>query len=391
MKVDDITATIERALQSAGLNTATPLVEGIHRHIRNALASAGLTHAGAAHAAGDVIDVEARERPDSPEADDALREPDTAADSAADSGPDAPGSFTWHVHNGRAGSRRFKTYVPAACRGRSVPLIVMLHGCRQHAEDFATGTRMNRLADSHGFIVAYPEQPARANGSSCWNWFEPRDQRRDGGEPELIAGIVRQIVAQQCLAQGQVDTRRVFVAGLSAGAAMALILGHTHPETFAGIGVHSGLPYAVAHDVGSAFAAMSSGSARGSVPRTAARPAQSAPARSVPTIVFHGKRDHTVNVSNAEVIVAEALQGYEARHGAPLRASLPKRGTAGGREFSRTVYIDASVAGDGQVMLEDWRIDGLGHAWSGGSADGSFADSQGPDASAAMVEFFLRR
>jgi poly(hydroxyalkanoate) depolymerase family esterase len=378
MNTNDITATIERALRSAGLNTATPLVEGIRRHIRSALGSAGLANAGAASPAGDVIDVEVRERPDRPEDRDEPLAPDSPAA--------GPGNFTWHRHDGRAGSRRFKTYVPATCRGRVVPLIVMLHGCRQDPDDFATGTRMNRLADEHGFIVAYPQQPARANGSSCWNWFEPRDQRRDGGEPELIAGIVQQIVAQ-----GQVDASRVFVAGLSAGAAMALVLAHTHAEVFASIGVHSGLPYAVAHDVGSAFAAMSGGNTRRTASRASTAPAQRRPPGSVPTIIFHGERDGTVNVRNADIIAAEALQGFESRDGKPLRPGVPKRGTAGGRDFTRTVYVDDSVDGNGQVLLEDWRIGGAGHAWSGGSAAGSFADPQGPDASAAMVDFFLRQ
>jgi len=373
MKTDDITATIERALRSAGLNTATPLVEGIRRQIRSALASAGLTNADAASGAGDVIDVEARERPD-PEADDDDRprrgEPPRAE----------PGSFTWHRHDGRAGNRRFKSYVPASYRGGAVPLIVMLHGCRQDPDDFAAGTRMNRLADEHGFIVAYPQQPARANGSSCWNWFEPRDQQREGGEPELIAGIVQQIAAH-----GQIDTDRVFVAGLSAGAAMALILGRTHADVFAGIGVHSGLPYAAAHDVASAFAAMSGGSARRSASRGAARAAQSH--RAVPTIIFHGEHDSTVRVDNADLIVAEALRAFEAHHGRPLQRVAADRGAAGGREFVRARY----ALGDTAVLLEDWRIGGAGHAWSGGSAAGTFADPQGPDASAAMVDFFLRQ
>ncbi len=385
MKPDDITATIERALQSAGLNTATPLVEGIRRQIRDALSSAGLTRSDRSDLPDDVVDVEVRERPDLDDDRDDQRAPPSAAP--------PPGTFTWQQHHGSAGSLRFKTYVPASCRGRVVPLLVMLHGCRQNPDDFATGTGMNALADRHGFIVAYPEQPTRANGSSCWNWFEPRHQRRDGGEPELIVGIVQQIAAQQSLAQGQVDATRVYVAGLSAGAAMALILAHTHAELFAGIGVHSGLPYAVAHDVGSAFAAMSRGSARRN---GAPAPASSTPAggrRSVPTIVFHGDRDRTVDVSNASVIVAETSRAFESRRGHPLRRVVAQRGSAGGREFTRTEYRDdegGASEGAGGVLMEEWRIAGAGHAWSGGNAAGSFADAQGPDASSAMVDFFLR-
>ncbi len=368
MKANDITATIDKALRSAGLDSATPLVTGIRRHIHNAMVSAGLARAGAepkGDGDGDVIDIEAHERPEVHE---------VARDVGSRPAPidTGPGRFTWHRHDGAAGSRRFKTYVPVSCRGRTVPLLVMLHGCRQDADDFAAGTCMNRLADDHGFIVAYPQQPARANGSTCWNWFEPRDQRRDGGEPQIIAGIVQQLVAQ-----GQVDGTRVFVAGLSAGAAMALILAHTHPEMFAGIGVHSGLPYAAARDVGSAFAAMAGGSAR--------RVTSSQVPLRVPTIVFHGDSDSTVNVINADAIVAAVRQGFESADGRGLQDAMAVRGTAGGRAFVRTTHADDG----GRVWLEDWRIDGAGHAWSGGSAEGSFADEQGPDASAAMVEFFF--
>ena len=248
------------------------------------------------------------------------------------------------------------------------PLVVMLHGCKQNPDDFAAGTHMNELAEQHGFLVAYPAQSNNANGSNCWNWFRPEDQRRDGGEPAILAGIVADVGGAY-----RVDPARVYVAGLSAGAAMAVILGQTHPDVFAAVGAHSGLPVGAAHDVGSAFVAMYSGrskSARAAVPG-AAGPR---------TIVFHGDEDSTVVARNGEAIVAHAVAGD-----VPLTSTPPERASAQGRDYTRTVYADA----DGQPRVEQWLLHGGAHAWSGGSKAGSYTDPTGPDASAEMVRFFL--
>jgi poly(hydroxyalkanoate) depolymerase family esterase len=231
---------------------------------------------------------------------------------------------------------------------------------------------MNALAEQHGFLVAYPAQSANANGSNCWNWFRPADQAREGGEPEILAGIVRDLIAAE-----PVDARRVFVAGLSAGAAMAVILGHTHPEVFKAIGAHSGLPHGAAHSVGSAFAAM-----HGSYSFTRPAAAPAAPVR-VPTIVFQGDQDSTVVAANAAAIVEQAVAAGGAQ--APLREEPIARARADGREFTRTLYADAA----GRTPVELWVLHGAGHAWSGGDAAGSYTDSSGPDASAEMVRFFL--
>jgi poly(hydroxyalkanoate) depolymerase family esterase len=260
----------------------------------------------------------------------------------------------------------------------------MLHGCTQSADDFAAGTRMNSLADQHGFLVVYPEQATHANPSKCWNWFKAGDQVRDSGEPSLIAGIVRDVAACH-----GVDTRRIFVAGLSAGAAMAVILGETYPELFAGVGAHSGLPYRSAHDIPSAMAAMKGG--RNGIASFKATPSRDAApkvkiAQAVPTIVFHGDRDHTVQLANGIEIVQQARNAHSAAEANMAMRDSMERGTSlGGRSFSRTVHADAA----GRTRVEFWTVHGASHAWAGGSASGSYTDASGPDASAEMVRFFL--
>ena len=243
---------------------------------------------------------------------------------------------------------------------------------------------MNRLADEHGFLVVYPEQPAHANMSKCWNWFKQQDQLRDAGEPSLIAGIVREVATRH-----DVDLRRVFVAGLSAGAAMAVVLGETYPELFAGVGAHSGLPYGSAHDIPSAMAAMKggrSGLARAQGMPSAPTASPKKAVQSVPTIVFHGDRDHTVQQTNGSEIVRQATGAYLAQAGnVPLTSSTQAGKAPGGRGYSRTVYSNE----DGHAQIESWVLHGAGHAWSGGDARGSYTDRTGPDASAEMVRFFL--
>ena len=257
----------------------------------------------------------------------------------------------------------------------------MLHGCTQTAEDFARGTRMNALAEQHGCLVAYPAQPKAHNGNNCWSWFRPSDQIRERGEPSILAGIARAIGGEF-----SVDTTRVYAAGLSAGGAMAVILGSTYPDVFAAIGVHSGLPYAAAHDVPSAFAAMH-GQPAPSLPRAPSRAA--IPLAAVPVIVFHGDRDTTVVPANGDRIARQMLDRLDPAASAtasePLRQSVEHGRSPGGRGFTRTAYAD----GTGLVLAETWVIHGAGHAWSGGDPRGSYTDPSGPDASAEMLRFFL--
>jgi poly(hydroxyalkanoate) depolymerase family esterase len=266
-----------------------------------------------------------------------------------------------------AGRRQYRLYVPASVAGKPSPLIVMLHGCTQDADDFAAGTRMNSLAERHGFLVAYPVQPLQANPSRCWNWFKPADQRRERGEPSLIAGITREIIATH-----NVDPARVYIAGLSAGGAMAAIMVDEYPELYAAAGVHSGLPVRCAHDLPSALAAMKGGKLSQRTPHGV-----DAGSARRPIIVFHGDADGTVHVTNA----ARILRGFETQ----VQHASDKRGPRAG---SRHCTVSRLTSAEG-VDAELWTIHGAPHAWAGGDTRGSYTDPVGPDASAEMLRFFF--
>lgn len=276
--------------------------------------------------------------------------------------PALPGRFIDGSFTNDAGTRSYKIYIPSSYdSARQVPLLVMLHGCTQDPDDFASGTQMNALAEESGNIVVYPAQSQQANPSRCWNWFKAMDQQREMGEPSIIAGITRRVCDEFA-----VDRKRIYVAGLSAGGAMAAIMGNLYPDLYAAVGVHSGLPFAAAHDLPSALAAM-----HGSFGKT--RPAGS----TLPVIVFHGDRDTTVHPANGDALMAQ-------RAGMPHDAIIIEPGRVpDGHAYTRTVHQR-----DGVPAAEQWLIHGAGHAWSGGSAQGSYTDGKGPDASREMLRFF---
>jgi poly(hydroxyalkanoate) depolymerase family esterase len=279
--------------------------------------------------------------------------------------------FVSRSFTSNAGSREFKLYIPASAQDRPKGLIIMLHGCTQGPDDFAAGTNMNAVAETHGLLIAYPAQTRTNNASSCWNWFETGHQRRGEGEPAILAGLTRKLAKEF-----GIDKDQVYAAGLSAGAAMAVILGKTYPDLFSAVGVHSGLAYQSAGNVMSALAVMrgnagSSMFGKASSPETDSRPAR--------TIIFHGSADRTVHPSNARRILDSASGA--AKQGKHTTAS----GAANGRRFTQTTIAHQN----GYPLVESWLIDGAGHAWSGGKSSGSYTDAQGPDASSEMVRFFL--
>lgn len=270
-----------------------------------------------------------------------------------------------------AGDRPYKLYVPASYETTApLPLVVMLHGCTQSPDDFAAGTRMNFLAEQDGFLVCYPGQTSSANSAKCWNWFNEGDQQRDGGEPSLIAGMTRDVMARYA-----VDPRRIYVAGLSAGGALAATMGRTYPDLYAAVGVHSGLACGAARDMASGFMAMRQGGGARAMAAYKAAPARGVAA--VPTIVFHGDRDTTVNPVNGDEVTAQTTY-------ATATIETDEGRVLGGHGYTRTRFLDR----DGATLAEHWAIHGGGHAWAGGNSAGSYTDPQGPDASREMLRFF---
>jgi poly(hydroxyalkanoate) depolymerase family esterase len=266
-----------------------------------------------------------------------------------------------------AGSRAYRLFIPSRYQGQPLPLVVMLHGCTQSPDDFAAGTRMNFIAEEQTCFVVYPAQHSKANQAKCWNWFRTADQQRGTGEPSLIAGITRQIMRDYA-----VDPKRVYVGGLSAGAAAAAIMGATYHDLYAAIGAHSGLACGAAIDLPSAFVAMRQGG--GSDDKIIL-----GDGRPVPTIVFHGDRDTTVHPNNSDYILERSMKKTS------LLKKTHRGRVPGGRAYTCTTHTDAS----GHAIFEHWTIHGAGHAWSGGSPAGSYTDPRGPDATREILRFFL--
>ena len=261
------------------------------------------------------------------------------------------------------GKLDFKLYIPASCDGQPCALLVMLHGCNQNATDFAASTGMNEIAERYQCMVAYPEQSMSANSGKCWNWFQDAHHHRGAGEPALIAGVVQQVMDQY-----KVDPAKVFVAGHSAGGAMAVVMARTYPELFAAVGCHSGLAYRCAADSAEALYAMRHGESTGALhqgPR-------------VPMIVFHGDQDNTVHPRNSDSLIDQSIK-------VDAGTRLQEVGKVNNREFTREIHRGE----DDKVVAETWTVHGTGHAWSGGQEHFDYADANGPDASDEMMRFFM--
>jgi poly(hydroxyalkanoate) depolymerase family esterase len=300
------------------------------------------------------------------------------------------GVWQHYIYSGPAGSRPYFVYTPANYQvGTAVPLIVMLHGCTQTPADFAAGTQMDQLADQKQFIVVYPQQTSTYNLLECWNWFDTADQVRGSGEPAIIAGIVQTV--EQNTSQWTIDSRRVYVAGMSAGAAMAVIMGATYPDIFTAIGVHSGLEYQAGTSEVSGVLAQSRGGPNPTQQGQAAYNAMGCAARVVPIIVFQGTSDYTVYPINGDQVAQQWMETdhlasnniYNASFSSP--ATTTNGQISGGHSYTTYTWND----NNGNEIEEYWKINGMGHAWSGGSTSGSYTDPQGPNASLAMYNFFM--
>ena len=387
----DATRAIQRALQGANAARVAPETPPTTLPISLTEPGPATLDASATHPGGNVFEVDmspflAAAMPFSAPAD-VLNGDGLAPRSSTDAqqevrGVRGPGAFTSGTHTHLSQTRRYKLFTPADHTGRELPLVVMLHGCTQDPDDFAAGTGMNEAAREQGFYVLYPEQSQAANPSRCWNWFKHGDQRRDGGEPALLASMTQTVMERR-----GIDRRRIFIAGLSAGGAMAIIVAEAYPEIFAAVGVHSGLPRGAAANVMEALAVMKSGAAKPASPTMGTRAQMH-----VPTIVFHGDQDRTVHPRNGEQVIAAVLANA-ALGGDPSQAitggriDVEQGSVSQGRRYTRSTHRDAS----GNATAEHWLVHGAGHAWSGGDAQGSYTDASGPDATREMLRFFFER
>ena len=349
-----------RLTRSGDLHAATAAIQAALGGMQAQTAAAAEDDRASAPAHG-TIDVVCRVLPDASPFPDTLNDTAPQAEAPAE-GTHSRSQFIAGSFSTVSGRRDYKLFIPAGAGTEPRPLVVMLHGCTQTPDDFAAGTAMNELAQAQGFYVLYPAQSQQANPQRCWNWFKHSHQQRERGEPALLAGMTRDIMARH-----PVDPRRVYVAGLSAGGAMAAILAETHPDLYAAVGVHSGLAAGAASDLPSALSAMKAGGQR-----------KAAGVLHVPTIVFHGDADATVHPRNGEQVAAASSGGA----GVP---EVQQHQKPGKRRSTRSVHRDAG----GRVLAEHWVVHGASHAWSGGNARGSYTDARGPDASAEMLRFFL--
>ncbi|HEU0012436.1 MAG TPA: PHB depolymerase family esterase [Longimicrobium sp.] len=297
--------------------------------------------------------------------------------------PVREGTFEWHTYTGDEGTRRYKLFVPGSYdRRRPAPLVVMLHGCTQDPDDFARGTRFNQVADSAGVLVVYPEQTAAGHPQKCWTWYDPEQRLPGSGQTGQIAAITREVMGSHA-----VDPSRVYVAGISAGGAMAMNVAVTEPLLYAAVGVHSGIIYGAAIDVESALEAMRSGGSLNESSRELLEAALRARGAPMPLIVFHGQADVVVNPQNALTMAGQWAEVHD--------RAFPGRGMAVFIKHVRERFeVENGLEVRGiidmpNVPVAGKIVGGLGHAWSGGSPEGTYTDPRGPDASREMLRFFL--
>lgn len=275
--------------------------------------------------------------------------------------------------------RRYRLHLPPHAHGAApLPLVIMIHGCRETAEEFEQGTRMSALADREGFAVLYPDQANFANIRRCWNWFEPNTAAGNGECAILLAMIY------EAARHAKLSRSRVYVAGMSSGGALAALLGFHHPGVFAGVAVHSGLPPMASPSPAAAITAMEKG-VRVDADALADAYWNTHGEPPPPLIVLHGDADASVTVRNASALRSLWAKLFES---APLAQPLSRvtHECVATADARGALYSDYSR--DGQLVLRGVDIHGLGHAWSGGDASLPFNDASGPSASELIWSFF---
>jgi len=289
------------------------------------------------------------------------------------------------------GSRAYKLWAPATIETeKASPLVMLLHGCALDAQAMTEISGMNEVAEANRFLVVYPEQSRRANLLKCWNWFHPKHQTRDRGEPSILAAIIEQVCSRF-----RVDLDRIYIAGVSAGGAMAVIAGATYPDLFAAIAVCAGGEFKAATSVATGLSVMKHGGPDPLQQGQSAFEAMRAglarkKKRRMPVIAFHGTADARVNPVNTEQIIAQwsATNACLAAQQGETDFSLSEQTVAGqvatGYAYKRRIYTDQR----GELLMESWIIDGLGHAWPGSPQAHKYGDPKGPVAAREIWRFF---
>ena len=293
---------------------------------------------------------------------------------------------------------KYKLYVPGEYNSdKESPLLVMLHGCGQDPDDFAAGTNMNTLAEKENFLVLYPDMNhlfnpldlAGYNPFGCWNWFLDKNQHRGKGHPKLIYEIINEVKSKY-----KIDSNQVYAVGLSAGGSLACILGATYPDVFNGIGICSGVVYGAANVyfltdpmADEAKKRMEKGVPDPYACGKSAFQEMGENKKKMRVIVFHGICDTIVHPINGQQVITQWAQTNFLVDGgigqADVTPALVKSDIINGKSYTQQIYHD----GDGEPQLELWMIDQMGHAWSGGSPNGSFTDSSGPNATEIIWNF----
>jgi poly(hydroxyalkanoate) depolymerase family esterase len=283
------------------------------------------------------------------------------------SAPAAPGSLVNHLQYG--------LYLPAGKPLKHVPLVVMLHGCKQSIDEFAEGTRMNLLADRYGFAVVYPEQSKHAHAHRCWHWYDDTD-RAGRAEARSVVSLVDALVQSYGF-----DPERVYVAGLSAGAGLATLLALHFPDRFAAVALHSGPAFGEAHSGITAMDVMRRGTRQDPVTLVDAL-ADVTSYPGMPAIILQGESDHVVSPVNAEQLTEQFLR----LNGIVDAQGVRKVGDV--KEDRKATVITRDYTRGGRRVVRLCRVQGLGHAWSGGDDAVPFHSSKGPDASSLLWDFF---
>ena len=300
------------------------------------------------------------------------------------------GSWVTATAKTSTGSLDYKVWVPADYRKtKPAPLVLMLHGCLQGPEDLAALSQMNSLADKETFLVVYPQQTAAANALRCWNWFDPKHQDRGAGEPSLIAAAINDVRASY-----RVREQQIYVVGISAGGAMAVLMAAAYPEIFAAVGVIAAPEYKAASTVQGGLAAMKNGgpdpTQQGLAAYQAMQKSGARKKKRIPLMDIQGTKDPYVNPINSDQLVAQWVQTNDLLDDGKDNDSITKSpvtaegAVPNGYSYTKYSYRDRK----GHVVVEKLVVNGLGHAWSGSTTANQFADAKGPDATMEIWRFF---